>query len=74
MSSGVLPATHQRAALLRGPKLPYEVIEDHPTPQLQNEHEVLIRVEAIGLNPIDWKSADFGFGLPTLPAVNGRTS
>ncbi|KAM0748093.1 GroES-like protein [Meredithblackwellia eburnea MCA 4105] len=65
-------STKQRALLLRAPKQRYELVHDHPLPALKAAHEVLIRIEAIGLNPIDWKSADFGFGLPTLPAVNGR--
>ncbi|KAL8290442.1 hypothetical protein RQP46_002700 [Phenoliferia psychrophenolica] len=50
----------------------YELVHDHPLPTLNSPDEVLIRVDAIGLNPIDHKSADFGFGLPTLPAVAGR--
>lgn len=62
----------QKALLLRAPRQRYELVHDHPLPALAGPHEILIKVEAIGLNPIDWKSADFGFGLPTLPAVAGR--
>lgn len=62
----------QRALILRGPKQRYELVEDWALPPLRNSNEVLIRIEAIGLNPIDWKSVDYGFGIPTLPAVNGR--
>src|ERR1700733_8404295 len=62
----------QRALILRGPKQRYELVDDWPFPQLQRPNDVLVRIEAIGLNPIDWKSVDFGFAIPTLPAVNGR--
>jgi NADPH:quinone reductase-like Zn-dependent oxidoreductase len=62
----------QRALILRGLKQRYELVDDWPVPLIENPNEVLIRIEAIGLNPIDWKSVDFGFAIPTLPAVNGR--
>ncbi|KAK4052499.1 hypothetical protein OIV83_002301 [Microbotryomycetes sp. JL201] len=61
----------QEALLLHAPKSRYELTEI-PLPSLNSPDEVLIRIEAIGLNPVDWKSADFGFGLPTLPALCGR--
>ena len=67
-----VPRKTQRALILRGPKQRYELVDDWPFPLIQRPNEVLIRIEAIGLNPIDWKSADFGFGIPALPAVNGR--
>lgn len=62
----------QRALILRGLKQRYELVDDWPFPQLQRPNDVLVRIEAIGLNPIDWKSVDFGFAISTLPAVNGR--
>lgn len=40
-------------------------------PQL-GEHEILIRTKAVGLNPIDWKTVDFKFCMPSLPWINGR--
>ena len=43
-----------------------------PMPQLEDEREMLVEVQAIGLNPIDWKAPDFGFGLPDLPCISGR--
>jgi len=66
------PRKTQRALILRGPKQRYELVDDWPLPLIESPNEVLIRIEAIGLNPIDWKSVDFGFAIPTLPAVNGR--
>ncbi|KAM0790565.1 hypothetical protein ACM66B_004434 [Microbotryomycetes sp. NB124-2] len=61
----------QEALLLHAPKERYR-LSHIPLPTLDRPDEVLIRIEAIGLNPVDWKSADFGFGLPTLPALCGR--
>ena len=65
------PAT-QVALLLHAPRTRYELTDAHPLPAILHPNEVLIRVTHVGLNPIDWKSADYGFGLPSLPAVNGR--
>ncbi|SCV71507.1 BQ2448_3095 [Microbotryum intermedium] len=62
--------TVQQALLLHAPRQRYQLAEIQ-VPAF-NEDEVLIRIEAIGLNPIDHKSADYGFALPVLPALNGR--
>jgi len=35
-------------------------------------HEVLLRTKAIGLNPIDWKTVEYRFCMPSLPWINGR--
>lgn len=61
----------QDALLLHAPKERYQLAQI-PLPSLEQPDEVLIRIEAIGLNPVDWKGPDFGFGLPTLPALCGR--
>lgn len=34
--------------------------------------EILIRTKAIGLNPIDWKTVEYTFCMPSLPWINGR--
>ncbi|PQE06225.1 oxidoreductase zinc-binding dehydrogenase family protein [Rutstroemia sp. NJR-2017a BBW] len=62
----------QEALLLHGPKQPYTHILNQPIPQPENDREMLVAIEVIGLNPIDWKAPDFGFGLPTLPCISGR--
>ncbi|KZT41733.1 oxidoreductase [Sistotremastrum suecicum HHB10207 ss-3] len=67
-----IPTETQDVLLLRAPRQPYEFVENWPRPQIESENEVLIRIKAIGLNPVDWKSADYNFALPTLPAINGR--
>lgn len=46
----------------------YEVREGFPVPYV-GEHEVLIRTHFVGLNPIDWKSVDYNFCLPSFPWV-----
>ncbi|KAL9624660.1 MAG: hypothetical protein Q9160_001014 [Pyrenula sp. 1 TL-2023] len=58
--------------LICAPREPFRLIEDAELPKLEADHEVLIHIDSIGLNPIDWKSPAFGFGLPSLPCVLGR--
>lgn len=50
----------------------YHLTSSFPTPQIQDDDEVLIRTCAVGLNPIDWKSVDWNFCLPAFPWVTGR--
>lgn len=61
----------QDVLLLHGAKQRY-TLSRCPIPELENEREMLVEVQVIGLNPIDWKAPDFGFGLPTLPCISGR--
>lgn len=67
----LLPRT-QKALLLREVRQPFALAEDHQVPEVLAPDEVIIRIQAIGLNPIDWKSADYGYGIPELPYVSGR--
>jgi len=71
MLSISLPET-QTVLLLHGTNQPYRVTDDYPLPQLKEKDEVLVRTEYIGLNPVDWKSPDYGFSIPELPYVAGR--
>ncbi|PGH27889.1 hypothetical protein AJ80_00439 [Polytolypa hystricis UAMH7299] len=64
--------THQEVLLLHAPKQRYQHTERHQIPLPKNEREMLVKVQAIGLNPIDWKAPDFGWGLPSLPCIGGR--
>ncbi|GAA5992984.1 hypothetical protein JCM5350_004307 [Sporobolomyces pararoseus] len=70
MSTNVLPET-QSALLVHGPRQKYQ-LSSIPLPNFQSEDEVLVRIDAIGLNPVDWKSVAYNFALPVLPALNGR--
>jgi len=67
-----LATSGQNVLLVHGPGQEYKLTRDHDIPELKSDDEVLIRVVAIGLNPIDWKGPDYNFGLPSLPWINGR--
>lgn len=62
----------QQVLLIHGAGQPYTWTPDHKIPEPTSDEEVLIRVIAIGLNPVDWKGPDYNFGLPSLPWINGR--
>jgi hypothetical protein len=46
----------QSALLLRAIRQPYELEEGYPTPKVLGDDELLVKVTAVGLNPIDWKA------------------
>jgi hypothetical protein len=46
----------QDVLLLHGPKQRYAYTREHPRPSLKDDREMLVAVEVIGLNPIDWKA------------------
>jgi hypothetical protein len=50
-----IPET-QSALLLHAIRQPYEVKEDYPTPMVLRDDELLVKITAVGLNPIDWKA------------------
>ncbi|KGO43667.1 Alcohol dehydrogenase superfamily, zinc-type [Penicillium expansum] len=62
----------QIALVLQGLRQPYTITPAHPVPLLSYPDELMIKIQAIGLNPIDWKSVDYGFGIPSLPYIAGR--
>jgi NADPH:quinone reductase-like Zn-dependent oxidoreductase len=62
----------QDVLLIHGPGQKYKLTQNHSIPSLNSEHEILVKVLAVGLNPIDWKGPDYNFGLPSLPWINGR--
>ncbi|CZT20642.1 uncharacterized protein RCC_06500 [Ramularia collo-cygni] len=62
------PLSHQ--ALVVNQDYQYELSESS-RPQL-GPHEILLRTKAIGLNPIDWKTVEYKFCMPSLPWINGR--
>ena len=46
----------QSALLLKGFREEYTLVTDHDVPSITHKGEILIKVSAIGLNPIDWKA------------------
>lgn len=67
-----LPAPQQDILLLHGPRQKYSLERAKDIPELRGDREILVQVLAIGLNPVDWKGADYGFGQPSYPWINGR--
>jgi len=47
---------HQEVLLLHGPKQKYAHTKEQPIPTLENDREMLVEVEVLWLNPIDWKA------------------
>lgn len=45
----------QRALLIHAAQQPYTLVTDHLVPAILKEGEILVKVAAIGLNPVDWK-------------------
>lgn len=46
----------QTALTLKAIRKPYEIALEHPIPSVSHDDELLVRVDAVGLNPIDWKA------------------
>lgn len=67
-----LSAPQQSLLLLHGPRQKYSLTPSQSLPQLTHPREILVQVLSIGLNPVDWKGPDYGFGQPSYPWVNGR--
>jgi hypothetical protein len=52
----VFNVSSQEVLLLHGPKQKYAHTKNQPIPKIQNDREMLVAVEVVGLNPIDWKA------------------
>lgn len=68
----VVPKGEERRvqkALVVASKGQYKILHDFPMPHI-GEGEVMIRSHFVGLNPIDWKSVDYNFCLPSFPWVS----
>ncbi|KAM0352358.1 hypothetical protein ACHAPU_002023 [Fusarium lateritium] len=62
----------QSVLLLHAIRQPYQVSSGYAVPEIKHDHELLVRTDTIGLNPIDWKAPDYGFAIPELPYISGR--
>ena len=61
--------TTQKATVVPKAHAPFELTTiDVPKPE---EGEVLVRVEATALNPVDWKIQELGLFIKTYPAILG---
>lgn len=67
-----LAEPQQDLLLLHGPRQKYSLAKAQDIPTLKDDREILVQVLAIGLNPVDWKGADYDFSQPKYPWVNGR--
>ncbi len=47
---------HQEVLLLHAPRQKYAHVKEQPIPSLENDREMLVAVDVVGLNPIDWKA------------------
>lgn len=65
-----IPAPRINRALIVAAKKRYDIV-DEAFP-LYGEDEIVISTKAVGLNPIDWKSVDYNFCLPSFPWITGR--
>lgn len=81
LSQSVLKAAHSDHAhsdallvrsCLQGWSLSFELTPHQPIPAAQSSDEILIRNDAVGLNPVDWKSVSYNFGIPAFPWILGR--
>lgn len=50
----------------------YEV--NHVPIPVPMPHEIVVRNLLVGVNPVDWKSVEYGFGIHGYPWINGRES
>ncbi|RDW74810.1 hypothetical protein BP6252_05952 [Coleophoma cylindrospora] len=50
----------------------YSIARDIPYPSIESPDEIIIKTRAVGLNPIDWKSVDYNFCMPSFPWIGGR--
>ena len=56
----------------QGWSLSFELTPHQPLPIPLADDEILMRNDAVGLNPVDWKSVSFNFGIPAFPWILGR--
>lgn len=54
--AGAVVPESQSALLLHAVRQPYTLKSDHAVPDIQHDHELLVQVTHVGLNPIDWKA------------------
>ncbi|KAL4878122.1 chaperonin 10-like protein [Aspergillus karnatakaensis] len=63
--------TLAKALLIHGLGEEHTLEHNHPVPT-PGPDEVLVRCAAVSLNPVDWQSKTYNFGISSLPWINGR--
>jgi len=48
-----------------------QLVADHPIPSIQKPDEVLVKIVAAAINPIDWKMAKSGLFIKSFPTILG---
>ena len=56
VEGGRFNVPHQQVLLLHAPRQKYAHTREQPIPKVQNDREMLVAVEVVGLNPVDWKA------------------
>lgn len=51
----------------------FNLVNDFPKPQAPGKGDVLVKIHATALNPVDYKQAQYGFLISGFPAVLGCT-
>ncbi|KAI4755820.1 GroES-like protein [Aureobasidium sp. EXF-3400] len=65
-------SSQQDVALLHTARQRLVLTQAYPVPLPNTEDELVVEIKAIGLNPVDWKSIDYNFAIPSLPYIAGR--
>jgi len=47
-----------------------QVVDNHPRP-VPNDNQLLVKMIASSVNPVDWKMAEYGIMIPSFPCVLG---
>lgn len=75
-SEASLPETDSRKpgnkALCVVAKYTLEISTQITYPKINTPDEIIIRARSVGLNPIDYKSIDYNFCMPSIPWIGGR--
>lgn len=58
LQAGGEPDIPKNQSILQLPDLRqrFVVVESHPVPEIRRPEELVVKIQAIGLNPVDWKS------------------
>ena len=64
---------HQQALFVQERRGPWQLSPTTTVPR-PGPNEILVRIEAVGLNPVDWKIQTSGVAVDVYPAILGSDS